>query len=231
MIPLRTLLLLSVLLSALVQSPVTAGRQPAAAAGSITVDAASSGPPIPSSLYGIFFEEISHAGDGGLYAELIQNRGVERLGPAGHSDARLPPMCTLEKGLSLKARKISGAEGFIIPVGLADGRRVQWNVGGWGNRRHAVQVTDAVVGEFTPGSVETGRWYDIRVEVRDRTVRGFLDGVLVQERTLPRIDKVLSIAGRDDKTGDIVIKVVNSAPDAAPMSVVLKGVTGTAAGR
>ena len=42
------------------------------------------GTPIPSNLYGIFFEEISHAGDGGLYAELIQNRGFE--------DARLPPM-------------------------------------------------------------------------------------------------------------------------------------------
>ena len=131
--------------------------------------------------------------------------------------------------VSLKARKISGAEGFIIPVGMADGRRVQWNIGGWGNRRLAVQVADAVVGDFTPGTVETGRWYDIKIEVRDRTLRGFLDGVLVQERTLPRIDRILSIGGRDDKTGDIVIKVVNSAPDAVSMSVVLKGVTGARA--
>ena len=28
-------------------------------------------------MYGIFFEEISHAGDGGLYAELVQNRDME----------------------------------------------------------------------------------------------------------------------------------------------------------
>ena len=27
--------------------------------------------------YGIFFEEINHAGDGGLYAELIRNRSFE----------------------------------------------------------------------------------------------------------------------------------------------------------
>ena len=43
----------------------------------ISIDAAQRGANVPSSLYGIFFEEINHAGDGGLYAELIQNRGFE----------------------------------------------------------------------------------------------------------------------------------------------------------
>ena len=69
------------------------------------------------------------------------------------------------------------------------------------------------------GTVETGRWYDIRIEVRDRTVRGYLDGQLVQEQTLPRIDKVLAIGGRDAKTGDIIVKVVNSAPEPAAMTI------------
>lgn len=126
--------------------------------------------------------------------------------------------------VSLKARKISGREGFIIPVGLADGRRVQWNVGGWGNTRHAVQAADAVVGEYTPGTIETGRWYDLKIEVRGRIVRGFLDGKLTQERTLPRIDRVLAIAGRDDKSGDIIIKVVNAAPEPQAMTLQLNGV-------
>jgi len=127
--------------------------------------------------------------------------------------------------VSLEARKLSGLEGFIIPVGVADGRRVQWNVGGWGNTRHAVQAADAVVGEQQRGSIETGRWYDIRIDVRDRTIRGYLDGQLVQERTLPRIDKVLAISGRDAKSGDIIIKVVNSAPEAAAMTVNISGAT------
>ncbi len=35
------------------------------------------GKPISDRLIGIFFEDISHAADGGLYAELIQNRGFE----------------------------------------------------------------------------------------------------------------------------------------------------------
>jgi alpha-L-arabinofuranosidase len=127
--------------------------------------------------------------------------------------------------VSLKARKLSGLEGFIIPVGVADGRLVQWNIGGWGNTRHAVQAADAVVGEQQPGTIETGRWYDIRVEVRDRTIRGYLDGELVQERTLPRIDKVLAIGGRDATTGEIIVKVVNSAPEAAAMAVNVSGAT------
>lgn len=43
----------------------------------IEIDLAKRGADVSPDLYGIFFEEISHAGDGGLYAELVQNRGFE----------------------------------------------------------------------------------------------------------------------------------------------------------
>lgn len=43
----------------------------------INVDFSKKGHEIAPSMYGLFFEEINHAGDGGLYAELIQNRGFE----------------------------------------------------------------------------------------------------------------------------------------------------------
>ena len=66
------------------------------ASGTITIHARADGPRIPASLYGIFFEEINHAGEGGLYAELIQNRGFE--------DARLPPACRLENGFLIPPR-------------------------------------------------------------------------------------------------------------------------------
>ncbi|XP_049935357.1 alpha-L-arabinofuranosidase 1-like isoform X2 [Nymphaea colorata] len=36
--------------------------------------------PIPKTLFGIFFEEINHAGAGGLWAELVSNRGFEAGG-------------------------------------------------------------------------------------------------------------------------------------------------------
>lgn len=43
----------------------------------ITVDATGPRRTVSPEMYGIFFEEISHAGDGGLYAELVLNRDME----------------------------------------------------------------------------------------------------------------------------------------------------------
>ena len=43
----------------------------------IRIDLGQKGAVVSPNLYGIFFEEISYAGDGGLYAELTQNRGFE----------------------------------------------------------------------------------------------------------------------------------------------------------
>ncbi|KAF8711410.1 hypothetical protein HU200_029442 [Digitaria exilis] len=36
---------------------------------------------IPDTLFGVFFEEINHAGAGGIWAELVSNRGFEAGGP------------------------------------------------------------------------------------------------------------------------------------------------------
>lgn len=43
----------------------------------IAVNIQEKGNEISPSMYGVFFEEINHAGDGGLYAELVQNRSFE----------------------------------------------------------------------------------------------------------------------------------------------------------
>ena len=44
---------------------------------SIDIDAQQRGPRVSPMLYGIFYEDINHAADGGLYAELIRNRSFE----------------------------------------------------------------------------------------------------------------------------------------------------------
>ena len=42
--------------------------------------------------------------------------------------------------LSLKATKLSGAEGFLIMFGRRDdGNFFWWNLGGWGNTQHAIE--------------------------------------------------------------------------------------------
>ncbi|MFH9821167.1 alpha-L-arabinofuranosidase C-terminal domain-containing protein [Streptomyces sp. NPDC017230] len=43
----------------------------------ITVDPAAEGAAIDDTMYGVFYEDINRAADGGLYAELVQNRSFE----------------------------------------------------------------------------------------------------------------------------------------------------------
>lgn len=54
----------------------------------ITIQTDKTGNRISPLLYGIFFEEINRAGDGGLYAEMVQNRSFE--------DSNKPVAWTLE---------------------------------------------------------------------------------------------------------------------------------------
>src|SRR5690349_4988343 len=46
----------------------------------LTIQADQPGVRISSNLFGIFFEEINHAGDGGIYAEMVSNRNFEAPG-------------------------------------------------------------------------------------------------------------------------------------------------------
>ncbi|MEO8222449.1 MAG: alpha-L-arabinofuranosidase C-terminal domain-containing protein [Specibacter sp.] len=63
--------------------PTVLAVQPAAAAEPpsnnrvLTVDADAAGPDIDPTQYGIFYEDINQAADGGLYAELVRNRSFE----------------------------------------------------------------------------------------------------------------------------------------------------------
>ena len=80
----------------------------------ITVDTDKPGRSISPTLHGIFFEEISHAGEGGLYAELIQNRGFEEL--------RLPPGTHLEGEYIVPER----TPHFSIPGNKASDWKMEW---------------------------------------------------------------------------------------------------------
>jgi alpha-L-arabinofuranosidase len=54
-----------------------ATAQPESHAAKIRINLGDEKAPVPPTLHGIFMEEISHAFDGGIYAELIQNRSFE----------------------------------------------------------------------------------------------------------------------------------------------------------
>ncbi len=130
---------------------------------------------------------------------------------------------------SVKARKVAGAEGFLILFHVRNADNwVWWNIGGWGNSRHALEQSrdgaKSEVGRSVRGSVETGRWYDIRVETQGSKVRCYLDGKPVQSADLSQSERLYATAGRDLKKGQIVVKVVNPTGDALATDVVLTGV-------
>ena len=66
---------------------------------SINIDANDRGPKISPTHYGIFFEDINHAADGGLYAELIRNRSFED-GPKYGAPADMQGWTTVGTGIS-----------------------------------------------------------------------------------------------------------------------------------
>lgn len=65
----------------------------------IDIDAHERGPKVSPMLYGIFYEDINHAADGGLYAELIRNRSFED-GPRYGAPADMQGWNTQVKGSS-----------------------------------------------------------------------------------------------------------------------------------
>ena len=136
---------------------------------------------------------------------------------------------------TLKARKISGLEGFLIQFHLQDdGTRIWWNIGGWRNVRSALQrFNGGDVREIgsVPMVVETGRWYDIKIEVSGRSIRCSLDGKLITETTdTPPgvLEPLYAAASRDLKTGDVILKVVNMGSEPQPLQIDLSGANGIA---
>ena len=127
--------------------------------------------------------------------------------------------------LTLKARKIAGREGFLILFHNADDEdRVWWNLGGWENSRHGVEIGETLDGKR--GSIETGRWYDIKVDVSDGRIICALDGKVVHDIRQPRsqIKTLFASATRDKSNGDIIVKVVSSASGPADAEIELAGV-------
>ena len=128
--------------------------------------------------------------------------------------------------LALKARKLDGAEGFIIIVrNSGPGSQVQWNLGGWSNKQHGLQVLSGGqerILKQVPGTIETGRWYDIRIELKGERVDCYLDNQLVQSADVSAAStpRLFASAVQDDATHEIIVKVVN--PHSKPQACALE---------
>ena len=92
----------------------------------IRIDLGQKGAVVSPNLYGIFFEEISHAGDGGLYAELVQNRGFE--------EHVLPSGMTYKDGKAYAPDAMNYEhrtnKNWNIPWNMEEKKRTGWKVTG-----------------------------------------------------------------------------------------------------
>ena len=127
----------------------------------------------------------------------------------------------------MKARKTGGDEGFLVMFQVKNEQDFTWwNIGGWGNTRHAIEQSvggaKRQVGDSPTGSVETGRWYDIKVEVKDDSIACYLDGKLIQRGKLEpqALPGIYALGGKDQKAGQIIIKAVN--PGSAPLNTTFR---------
>ncbi|MEU0805967.1 alpha-L-arabinofuranosidase C-terminal domain-containing protein [Streptomyces sp. NPDC005970] len=152
---------------------------------------------------------------------------------AGGTDARLLLPYAADGpsyAFRVRARKTGGAEGFVLGfAGTSPGNRCQWTLGGWGNRSTWLQrVDDGVqddLGDRVAEPVETGRWYDLRVEVDGRRIRCYRDGVLVHDvedvRPDPEVFAVSAV--RDSAAGDVIVKIANTTPEPVTVRLRLAG--------
>jgi alpha-L-arabinofuranosidase len=134
--------------------------------------------------------------------------------------------------LTLKARKISGAEGFLILFHINGNEdRTWWNIGGWNNTADAIESGGTI--DSKPSHIDENHWYDIKLTVSGKNVKCWLDGKLIHDVDYDSSGKLMSLyatSATDNKTGDIIVKVVNAS--AKPLETELdlsgaKNLTGT----
>ncbi|MDF2192919.1 alpha-L-arabinofuranosidase C-terminal domain-containing protein [Paraflavitalea sp. CAU 1676] len=131
--------------------------------------------------------------------------------------------------LTLKARKTGGTNAFIIPFAVKDGAsHMRVHIGSYVNLNSVIElvsdsfsVANMMPQKKLPAPIQTGRWYDITIEVGVDQVQVYLDGQQLISYRDP--NKFFSIAGRDLQTGEIIVKVVNGSDTPYTTTIDLAG--------
>lgn len=136
------------------------------------------------------------------------------------NDTEIP---TKKYTLTLRARKTSGSEGFLIIFDYKDAKNYSWwNVGGWSNGQFGIEVCrDGVKSTLATakGTVETSRWYKIKVEMDGAEVKCYIDDALIHTATLPSNKAVYQSVQLDEEQGLMLLKVVNPNADAQTLNL------------
>ncbi|HBF33313.1 TPA: alpha-L-arabinofuranosidase [Candidatus Sumerlaeota bacterium] len=126
--------------------------------------------------------------------------------------------------LTLKARKTGGSEGFLVlfqSTNLND--RTWWNIGGWENKQSGLEGGD-LPDEKKNISIETGRWYDLKVEMDGQRVKCSVDGKIIHDVSRSASKSLFAVAGRKKDTNEVIVKVVNGGAIPQDASLELTGI-------
>jgi alpha-L-arabinofuranosidase len=139
-----------------------------------------------------------------------------------------PSFDSSDYDLSLKATKTAGAEGFLIAFGVkGSGDFYWWNLGGWNNTQGAVEKATNGAKETLltkANTITTGQTYDIKVQVRGTKVTLLLDGQVWGSFDDGAVaEPFAQVVTRDDRTGEVIVKIVNAQDTPALTKVDLGG--------
>ena len=116
----------------------------------------------------------------------------------------------------IRARKDGGNEGFMVVFNYTDPQHYSWvNFGGWNNTQHGIElISGSGKSQLATktGKVETGRWYDITLQVEGDNVKCWLDDDLVFDIVLQGDVEpgIFSSATIDDRSGELIVKMANT---------------------
>ncbi len=129
--------------------------------------------------------------------------------------------------LTLKAKKLGGAEGFLIVFH----KNFWWNVGGWRNTQTAVQHDQQILGPSLKGHVQTNKWYTIKIVLHGYSIQCYLDGKLIEHVKFvsPATSRFTAIAGISASGKTVIVKVVNGQREPVNSTLNLRGVAALAA--
>jgi len=187
----------------------------------ITVNAAQSGPAIDPAMYGIFYEDINQGADGGIYAELVQNRSFEFNSADNRSYTPMTAWETLRRG----------GDGTVAVVD--DDNRLNGN-----NRNYLrIDATSAGAGSGAGVGVRNSGWnagqkleahkkYDYSVWARTTNPAGSTLAVTLETPEGTRLD-LATVKVKGDRWAKYTVTLSpKSSTDAGRLATVVQG-TGT----
>ncbi len=117
---------------------------------------------------------------------------------------------------TLEATKVSGDEGFLIPIAAVDEKNfIFWNLGGWGNTVSCLQIvtdgakSDQIAETVLETNVKTGKTYELKIVVDGNNIKCYMNNFKMIDYDYGANTSMFESTSYDEVTGDMIIKLVN----------------------